>query len=275
MSVFRQAESQLLADADDLYHTQFKKYVVPVLLIYVLHALWASYKTLRRPEEDGDGPMMSVGGDSGLEMDLKEPFPRWMLAAHAVGACVLVVLTIIQKEVVGWMADIVKAKAESYRGASAELLKVLRSPEYATGLLRLHRRLGYAILACLAVMDGAGYKLGSEYSAFPGFATFAKFFAAPFALWLVGIWATAKLGWLQVHRLLANMLLKGCIATPLSRIGGAILQRSGWSTADGYYKGIGGVAAIIAVWQTYELALFARDSFVAMRGASPSRVKSS
>lgn len=184
---------------------------------------------------------MSIGSDSGLEMDVTGPFPVWMLRAHGGGACLLVLLTLLQKESVRRMA----ADAE---GATA-----------------LHRRVGYCCLAALAVMDGAGYALGSGYSKFEGFGTFVKFFAAPFALWLVGIWLSAAAGWLRTHALLGNMLLKGCIATPLSRLGGATMQRLGWSTAAGYYQGIFGVACVIGVWQLADLAEFARAAREARR----------
>ena len=75
----------------------------------------------------------------------------------------------------------------------------------------------------LFFMDAAGYAMG-RFSSFAHFDTFSVLFALPFAIWLVSIWVTAKAKWLQTHRLLSNMLLKGCIATPLARAGGALLQ---------------------------------------------------
>ena len=67
---------------------------------------------------------------------------------------------------------------------------------------------------------------------------------------------------LQIHSkiiaFLGNMLLKGCIATPLSRVGGAFLQRRGWALAPGYYQGIFGVAAVIGVWQLADIVVLAR-----------------
>lgn len=222
------------SDANDLYHRRIKYVALPVLSVYVVHALWACTKVLARGSPGGDGVKMSIGGD-GLKMNLTAPFPPWMLAAHSIGACVLVALTLVQK------------------GMAAQWLV-----EVPAAALR-HRRLGYMILVALAVMDSAGYAMGSGYSAFPGFATFAKFFAAPFALWLVGIWLTARAGWLHAHALLGNMLLKGCIATPLSRLGGAALQRCGWSTAAGYYQGIGAVTCVIGAWQLGDLVAFVRD----------------
>ena len=102
-------------------------------------------------------------------------------------------------------------------------------------------------------MDTAGY-LMCKNSTFEHFQAFAVLFALPFAVWFVGIWLSARLGWWRAHGFLANMLLKGCIATPLSRVGGAALQRRGWDYAPGYYQGIFGVAAVIAVWQLVDIA---------------------
>ena len=45
------------------------------------------------------------------------------------------------------------------------------------------------------------------------------------------------------------MLLKGCIATPLARIAGSILQGQGFENSNGYYVGIGSVTIIISIWQ--------------------------
>ncbi len=228
----REKQKLLAEDASDLYHRRLKLVLVPVLGAYALNALFARSSAARVRGEVGE--WLSISGDSGLRMALRAPFPPLLLAAHSVGAVVLMALTLFQKEVVRAMA------------------------RDLAGYVALHRRIGYAALAALAVMDAAGYAAGSAYSAFPGFSTFAKGFALPFAIWLVGIWATAWAGWLRSHALLGNMLVKGCIATPLSRIGGACLQRMGWPMAAGYYQGIGAVACVIGVWQAADCLAFAR-----------------
>ena len=179
-------------------------------------------------------------------MDLSSPFPLWLLRMHRYGAVALVVLVLLQKEVV-------RAMAAAFPGLAAR-----RRLGYGA-LAALHRRAGYAALVALAVMDGAGFVAGSAHSAFPGFRTFSYFFAAPFALWLLCIWLTAATGWLRAHAFLSNMLLKGCIATPLSRLGGAALQRLGWPTAAGYYVGIFGVACAIGLWQAADCVDAARE----------------
>ena len=57
-------------------------------------------------------------------------------------------------------------------------------------------------------------------------------------------------------------MLKGCIATPLARAGGALLQqfRPDLGIAFGYYGGIGAVTVLIGVWQMVELAAFVREA---------------
>jgi len=43
---------------------------------------------------------------------------------------------------------------------------------------------------------------------------------------------------ISVHRLLGNMFLKGCVAVPLSRVFGAILQaREVWDDEVAFYTG--------------------------------------
>ena len=91
-----------------------------------------------------------------------------------------------------------------------------------------------------------------------GFDTFVLWFAAPFAFWLVGILLSARAQWWRTHALLANMLLKSAIATPLSRLVAAGLQTyGGWPAEQGYYQGIFGTASVFAVWQAADLWAFA------------------
>ena len=54
------------------------------------------------------------------------------------------------------------------------------------------------------------------------------------------------------------MVLKSCIAVPLSRVMGAYLQRSGWGEASGYYTGILATTVLIGLWQVYELYLWVK-----------------
>ena len=199
-------------DATDFYNRRAKWVLVPVLAMYNFHSVFLS----RGQRSD----TRSISGE-GLAMDLVAPLPLPLLHAHSCGAIVLVLLTLLQKETVPGML-----RAPTKDGS--------RPLGLATSGARLHRRLGYGCLTALAVMDAAGYAMG-RYSAFANFDTFSVLFALPFAAWLVAIPLTARCGWMRSHRLASNMLLKGCIATPLSRLGGALLQHRGWPTAAGYY----------------------------------------
>ena len=220
------SSSVVKADAADAYHRCLKIIAFPCLVAYTLNALMHEGRTFTAST---NGEYLSMSGDSGLRMTLSQPMPAWMLKAHSYGALALVLLVLSQKEVVRRMAS-----------------------DYA-GFARAHRVLGYATLAALATMDAAGYAL-CAFSTFEHFAYFAVAFAAPFALWLVGIWYTARTRRWRAHAFLSNMLLKGCIATPLSRLGGAALQRRGWPLAQGYYEGIFGVALIVGLWQAADIA---------------------
>jgi len=222
----------LKIDAADWYHRRIKHVAVPVLVVYTVHALVTPGIRSKH---------LSISGDSGLTMDLKAALPPVMLHAHSIGALSMVCMILVQKELV-----------------RSRLYNTLRSPvQYASSML-VHRRLGYAILVACLVMDAAGYAMG-HFSAFPSFEVFSAWFALPFAAWLVAIPLTARAGWLRSHRLASNMLLKGCIATPLSRLGGAGLQRLGWATASGYYVGIFGVACAIGLWQVADVVGFVRE----------------
>ena len=224
-------------DASDFYNRRAKWVLVPVLAMYIFHSVFLS----RGQRSD----TRSISGE-GLAMDLVAPLPLPLLHAHSSGAIVLVLLTLLQKETVPGMLH-----APTKDGS--------RPLGFATSGARLHRRLGYGCLTALAVMDAAGYAM-HRYSAFANFDTFSVLFALPFASWLVAIPLTARCGWMRAHRLASNMLLKGCIATPLSRLGGALLQHRGWPTAAGYYSGIFGVASVIALWQVADLVLMWREA---------------
>jgi hypothetical protein len=49
----------------------------------------------------------------------------------------------------------------------------------------------------------------------------------------------------RLHRLFSNMLVKCCIAVPISRIADALLQRSGWKEEKGYCMVIRGISALV------------------------------
>ena len=76
----------------------------------------------------------------------------------------------------------------------------------------------------MTAMDVCGFMMG-DLSAWPGFSTFNFFFAAPWVLMFAGIYGCASSKLVCYHRFFGNMLLKGCIATPLARLAGAALQK--------------------------------------------------
>jgi nitroreductase len=235
--------SVLAADSVDLFH-RFKYVLVPGLaawaLLFVGTSLRCAFWDCSDVQSDKSGTVVT-SHDVGLKMTLstREPMPTLLLATHSFAALGLVIATLAQKEGVAAAA---------------------RSETPLAKWRPRHRALGYAILVMLFFMDAAGYAMG-RFSSFAHFDTFSVLFALPFAIWLVSIWVTAKAKWLQTHRLLSNMLLKGCIATPLARAGGALLQqfRPDLGIAFGYYGGIGAVTVLIGVWQMVELAAFARE----------------
>eukprot|EP00035_Acanthoeca_spectabilis_P000649 m.74762 g.74762 ORF g.74762 m.74762 type:complete len:245 (+) comp10337_c0_seq1:94-828(+) len=223
------ATAVVAEDSADLYNRVIKWIAVPILLFYSLQFLVSAYGPAADAEQNDS--LVRVGADSGLRMDLHTPMPEWLVQSHATGAVVLVLLMLAQKEV------------------------VVRMARAYSGNRQLHKYIGFAGLAACAVMDIAGYALG-RYSAFDSFTLFSVFFAAPFAVFGVATLVSAKLRWWRVHALCANMILKGCLATPISRLGGATLQHLGWPTAAGYYQGIFGVTAVVSLWQLADLYAF-------------------
>ena len=75
---------------------------------------------------------------------------------------------------------------------------------------------------------------------------------------VIGIYGYAKQKTIHLHRYFGNMLLKGCIATPLARIAGSILQGQGFENSNGYYVGIGSVTIIISIWQIIDTLLISK-----------------
>ena len=214
--------------ADRAYHVCAK-----ALLVVPLAAYAVVFALSRHEEREG-----VAEAKDGLRMPLRagDALPEWKLSAHSGAAMGLLACCLFLKETVARMA----------RGGKA----------YAA-LVGTHRWVGRAALALVAVMDGAGLLMG-PHSALDHFEVFIVFFAAPFAVFGALLYATASPRWIEYHRLFANMMVKGCIGTPLARWGGAALQRLGWADGAGYYQGIFGVAALLGAWQLVEVAQFVR-----------------
>eukprot|EP01124_Arcella_intermedia_P031128 TRINITY_DN6951_c0_g1_i1.p1 TRINITY_DN6951_c0_g1~~TRINITY_DN6951_c0_g1_i1.p1 ORF type:complete len:235 (+),score=56.80 TRINITY_DN6951_c0_g1_i1:71-775(+) len=215
---------RLQEDSVDLYHRYAKWTCVPAILVYIIRSLISSHQL----EENPNHKITSTSRDSGLRMELNEPFPAYLLNLHYISAILLFLIIILQKETV-------KKMSQNYSQWN-----------------KTHKRLGNLCLTLAFCMDVGGYFMGF-YSSMTHFTFFNFFFALPWVLWIVSIYISAKTKSYQLHQLSSNMLLKGCLAVPFSRLGGALLQRCGWEEAEGYYQGIGAVSVLIAVWQCYEL----------------------
>ena len=223
-------KGELEADSKDIYN----KYVKWVVMVFLG---WYVFRVIMNKTEEmvgvGEGGIrVSIARDSGLKMIVSE-FPSAFLPnLHAISGILLCALVLVQKQNV--------------------LLMMKSYKTYAF----VHKWLGYIILGLISAMVYGGYMLG-KFSAFKGFDVFSVFFAAPWVIWIACIYYTARPSMISIHRLLSNMMLKGCIATPLSRIAGALLQRvEGWDEESGFYQGIGGVSMIIALWQIYETCIW-------------------
>jgi len=105
------------------------------------------------------------------------------------------------------------------------------------------------------MMDAGGFLMGS-YPKLSNFSTFNIFFATPWIIFVVGTYVTATRKNVHLHRLMANMLIKGAISVPFSRLAGSVLQKLGWDEASGYYQGIFGVAALIFLWALVDVYEF-------------------
>eukprot|EP00470_Lotharella_oceanica_P001718 CAMPEP_0170170442 /NCGR_PEP_ID=MMETSP0040_2-20121228/3436_1 /TAXON_ID=641309 /ORGANISM="Lotharella oceanica, Strain CCMP622" /LENGTH=176 /DNA_ID=CAMNT_0010409847 /DNA_START=125 /DNA_END=652 /DNA_ORIENTATION=+ len=164
-------------------------------------------------------------------MQLKSKFPDALLQIHAGCAVAMLLMVLFQKHSVIRMLG--------KEGSFAR---------------QAHRWVGRLTLLVMMGMDVAGYLMG-PYAQWDHFTTFEYLFAAPWIVFLAGIYSFASIKHVRLHRLFGNMLLKACIATPLARLAGAALQRSElatqkeWSDEMAYYIGIGGVSAVVGLWQ--------------------------
>ena len=181
-------------------------------------------------------PTVKIARDSGLRMSLKQPLNEMSLAVHALTGMGLLFLVMSQK----W------------------------SIHY--GYAKIHRYVGYVVLAISLTMSISGFLLGAA-SSWIHFDTFSFFFALPWFFWAIVIYATARYRYWRLHRLFANQMLKvrfaffflclqtvfqkGVLTVPISRLAGGFIQRHfpGIGEAAGYYLGIFGVVIVVAVWE--------------------------
>jgi len=240
----------LAQDANDIYNRFLCWLIWPSLAFYAIFTIFNSHTDVTAVDADANTLLISIARDSGLRMSMKKFPPSLLLGLHWCSGLALFIAVVLQKHTV---------------------LKMFRSSFSRFSLL--HRKLGYLIFLLIASMTIGGYALGS-YSAFDQFDVFSVFFALPWALWLIGLWWTATKttttttttstthSSLSLHRFLGNMLLKGCISVPISRLVGSLFQRIGspfWSDVSGFYQGIGCVSFVVFIWQTVELYQFLQE----------------
>jgi hypothetical protein len=173
----------------------------------------------------------------------------------------MVLSLVVQKELAAAMA------APSQRGAVARLqgrreTLVASLASTLPSAQRSHRVLGYASVGMMSAMAVAGIAMGSwpDPAQYPRFALYNVLFGLPWLLWSAALLFSARRRSYHWHRFWGNMALRGCIAVPLARICGALLQRcAGWPEAQGYYSGIGTAAAVIGLWELVDIAAFVRQ----------------
>ncbi len=191
---------QFSIDSKDFYN-RFLKYIVFIsYCIYFVYSLFYNDSTTL-PKANHKYEYYSR--DTGLKMTLNAKFPKYLLHIHSFASFVLVMGAFFLK-----FSTLQLAKA-----SNVKIIKLYKS---------LHVLVGYATLIAAICMAVAGFFLG-YYSDLDNFETFSYFFAGPWFVFFFGIYYSAKWklwGW---HRVLGNMLVKGCIAVPLVRILGSYL----------------------------------------------------
>ena len=228
---------QVKSDATDVYNIYVKKIIVIAMLGYAVKfcITMSSYEL----NNDNDNKILYKSSDVGLKMKINEMFPSIYINLHSIFAILSVILIMIQKELIrrNYLKD-----------------KIIKYLSFWT----LHYYLGYIIITCVLIFDFNGFFM-RIYSDWDDFDYFSYFFFAPWIIMIMGIYFTAKLQLWKYHRLFGNMLLKGCIATPIARFAGSVLQNNSMfnflelNDEYSYYYGIGFITIIVGLWQLYEL----------------------
>jgi hypothetical protein len=233
---------ELVADAHDMYNKYVKYLIVPFALAYSGNFFISSSKKSVTLEYEGQHTHWAR--DSGLRMQLNTTaLPVSLHAGHAFAAVSLFLLLLYQKH------SVVQMSTEKTRSGYLDLLNI-------------HRWIGRVAILLVLIMDLCGLLMG-KYSAWEGFTTFNLFFFAPWLFMIVGIYGCASSTLIIWHRYFGNMLLKGCIATPLARLAGSWFQQmqfEGWADSHGYYFGIGAVTVLISIWQLHDTVMVCLDS---------------
>ena len=230
MSVAKERQAVVKEDKNDLL-TQLLPLLLVASVAWTINAVFFSFGS------EVHEPAVKIARDSGLRMSLKQPLNEMWLAVHALTGMGLLFLVMSQK----WSIQF--------------------------GYAKIHRYVGYVVLAISLTMSISGFLLGAA-SSWVHFDTFSFFFALPWFFWAVVIYATARYRYWRLHRLFANQMFKvrfggfffvlckqffqkGVLTVPISRLAGGFIQRHfpGISEAAGYYLGIFGVVIVVAFWE--------------------------
>jgi hypothetical protein len=194
----------------------------PIVLFLCAYLLTVMLNTSRNSVQDGT---LQYESPEFLRMQLRHAFPQFELHAHGIAGVALVIAAVTQKLLVPRMLKSSRARW-------------------------LHGKvLGPFILACIAIMVTAGFSLRSA-SQFTSFETAMIWFGAPWVtlFFLTGI--SAKLRMWRLHAVCGDAVVKACVAVPLARLTGAVLQR--WQAfmtdEQGYYYGIALASVVVGIW---------------------------
>lgn len=222
---------ELLADAGDFYNRRLQHWVPATVFVWLAFFVWR----IATEQTASSEQLVSVARDSGLQMSLTSPLNQWALSVHSWSGVALLLCCLLQKQLVVSMSQMHSFPSSLW-----------------------HRRIGLAAVALMLVMALAGFASGLT-SAWDNFTLFSVFFAAPWLLWAVAIYVTAKRRVWNFHRLFANQALKGCLTVPTARLCGAWVQRTfpNLGQANGYYLGIFFVTLFVMVWEMVDLYQFA------------------
>ncbi len=165
----------IAADSIDFYNRRLAWLVVPLTAAWLLWTF--GVRTFLLPPSHA---LASESRDAGLQMTLVAPFPWWMLWGHSLAGSLLLAGVLFQKSTVCRMAQ--GASASPSQGGLPVSAHLARS---------LHHWAGYLLLGAMLVMSGAGLAM-APFSSWDNFSAFSVGFAAPWMVWAVALYVSAK-----------------------------------------------------------------------------------
>lgn len=198
------------------------------VLVFLTIYLWVILASPSSQRED------TYSSPEGLRMTVNGSFPQVFMRVHYWAGVLLIPFAVIQKHV------------------SLAMGKVKRS---SRTLRFAHKWLGYTIVLMVCFMAGGGFSL-RQYSTFDGFQIAMVLFVAPWVLFALLVPISGYCNWGLTHVISGDALFKACVAVPLARSLGVLLQTcSALSLSNGYYAGILMSTVVIGVWATYDVIL--------------------